>query len=204
MLALDENNPHGIMKAISNIIFSCCEDISNPLDLPIYDVENIFLQIRAKSVGEIIDLTFKDDDTGELITEKINISDIKLNGKPGKETLELKDDLKVTFRHPILKDFINENIDLSETEGYYNLISNCLIKIETPEEILETKNYETSEVKDFLESMNKTQFTKVLNYFSKMPKLSYTVNYKNSMEKDKTIKLEGIQDFFGLPSVTLV
>jgi hypothetical protein len=204
LLALEENNPQGIMKAISDIIFSCCEEIKNPLELPIYDIENLFLQIRAKSVGEVIDLTFKDDDTGELISEKINIADIKLNGEPSKETLDLNDSLKVTFRYPVLSDFMEETIDLSETEGYYNLIANCLTKIETPEESIDAKTYDTKEVKDFLESMNKTQFTKVLNYFAKMPKLTYTLKYNNANGQEKTIKLEGIQDFFGLPSVTLV
>lgn len=204
LLALDENNPQGIMKAISDIIFSCCEDIKNPLELPIYDIENLFLQIRAKSVGEVIELTFKDDDTGELISERISISDIKLNGKPSNEILDLNEDLKVTFRYPVLNDFMEETVDLSETEGYYNLITRCLTKIETPEESIDTKNYDIEELKDFLESMNKTQFTKVLKYFTKMPKLTHTFKYENANGDDKSITLEGIQDFFGLPSVTLV
>ena len=99
---------------------------------------------------------------------------------------------------------MEETVDLSETEGYYNLITRCLTKIETPEESIDTTNYDIGEVKDFLESMNKTQFTKVLNYFTKMPKLTHTLKYKNANGDNKTITLEGIQDFFGLPSVTLV
>ena len=77
------------------------------------------------------------------------------------------------------------------------------MKIQTPEQTIDATVYDSQEVKDFLESMNKTQFNKILSYFTKMPKLRYTVEYKNSADKAKTITLEGMQDFFGLPSVTL-
>lgn len=203
LLALEENNPQGIMKAIANIIMSCCEEIKNPMELPIYDIENIFLQIRAKSVSEVIDLSFKDEDTGELISQRINISDININKEPEKGEFKISDDLMVHFRYPTLKDFMDETIDLSTTDGYYNLISKCLTKIITPSETIDTSTYDLAEVKDFLESMNKTQFTKILDYFQKMPKLTYKLSFENAQGKKKNITLEGIQDFFGLPSVTL-
>lgn len=203
LIALDENDPSLIMKSIADIISSCCEGIKNPLELPIYDVENIFLNIRAKSVGEVIHLNFEDDETGEIISLDINISDIKLNNKPEPGIFKLNDEVTVHFRYPVLKDFLKSNVDLGTTEGYYDLIAMCLMKIETPEQTMDATVYDPQEVKDFLESMNKTQFNKVLNYFTKMPKLTHTAEYKNSAEKTKTLTLEGMQDFFGLPSVTL-
>ena len=203
LLALEENNPQGIMKAVANIIMSCCEDIKNPMDLPIYDIENIFLNIRAKSVGENIYLNFRDEDTGEIIETEINILSIKLDRDPEVGEFKLNDDLIVSFRYPTLKDFMNEDIDLSSTEGYYNLIARCLTSIQTTTETIDVSSYDMQEVKDFLESMNKTQFTKVLNYFKNIPKLTHTVKYENSVGSKKSINLEGIQDFFGLPSVTL-
>tara|TARA_R110002012_G_scaffold199044_1_gene367941 strand:- start:252 stop:977 length:726 start_codon:yes stop_codon:yes gene_type:complete len=203
LIALDEDDPSLIMKSIADIISSCCEGIKNPLELPIYDVENIFLHIRSKSVGEVITLNFQDDDTGEIVTKNINISDIKLSNEPEKGIFKLNDEVTVHFRYPVLKDFLKSNIDLSTTEGYYDLITMCLMKIQTPEQTIDATVYDSQEVKDFLESMNKTQFNKILSYFTKMPKLRYTVEYKNSADKAKTITLEGMQDFFGLPSVTL-
>jgi len=203
LLALEENNPQGIMKAVANIIMSCCEDVKNPMDLPIYDIENVFLNIRAKSVGENIHLNFKDEDTGEIIESTVNIMSIKLDKDPEHGEFKITDDVIVNFRYPTLKDFMNENVDLSTTEGYYNLIARCLTSIQTSTETIDTTSYDLQELKDFLESMNKTQFTKILNYFKNMPKLTHTVKYENSAGSKKSIKLEGIQDFFGLPSVTL-
>ena len=181
LLALDMGETGTIMKAIADIITSCCEKISNPLELPIYEIENIFLQIRAKSVGEIIELNIEDEETGEIIEIPVNIDDIKISSKPSEGKLEISKDIIVNFRYPTLQDFMDSVVDLSTTEGYYNLIAKCLIKINTPSESINTETYELDEIKNFLESMNKT----------------------HTSGKDKSITLEGIQDFFGLPSVIL-
>ena len=204
LLALEEKDPSVIMKSICEIISSCYESVKNPIDLPVYEIENLFLQLRSKSVGEEIELSFEDDETGEIVEKKISINDIQLSSEPEDGILELTKELKVKFRYPILKDFLDDNVDLDTTDGYYNLISKCLTSIETKDEFIDVSVRDISEVKDFLESMNKTQFLKVIKYFKDMPKLEYEIEYSNANGKQKKIKLEGIQDFFGLPSVTLV
>lgn len=204
LLALEENDPKLIMKAVADIIMSCCESIDDPLQLPIFDVENIFLNLRARSVSEIIHLSFEDNDTGEVISTKINIDDIKISNEPHNGEIKISDDIIVNLRYPILKDFVDSSLNMETSEGYYDLISKCLVKIQTPAETIDTTSYEVEEIKDFLESMNKTQFNKILNYFKNIPKFTYDLKFTNANGKDKTITLEGMQDFFGLPSVTSV
>ena len=204
LLALEENDPKLVMKAVADIILSCCESIDNPLELPIFDVENIFLNLRARSVSEVIHLSFEDDETGEIISTTINIDDIKLSNTPENGEIKINDEIIVNLRYPILKDFVDSSVNLETSEGYYDLISRCITKIQTPTEAIDTTSYEVDEIKDFLESMNKTQFNKILNYFKNIPKFTYDLNFTNSAGKTKTITLEGMQDFFGLPSVTLV
>jgi len=204
LLALQEEKESSIMKCIADIIYNCVDDIGDPLKLPIYDVENLFLQIRSKSIGEIIELHLKDEDTGEIVINDINIEEIKFSSSPKSGEIKISEEITVNFRYPILKDFVETNADFSTTDGYYNLIAKCLMSIETPEEKINVENYTITEVKDFLESMNKTQFKKVLEFFRTMPKLTHTVEYTNSIGSIKKIKLEGLQDFFGLPSVTSI
>lgn len=204
LLALDENDPKLIMKVIGDVISSCCEDIQDPMQLPIYDIENIFLNLRAKSVSSIINLSFEDTDTGEIISSEININDIKITNPPKKGEFKLNDDVIVHVRYPVLLDFINSTIDLESSEGYYDLIAKCIVRIQTPDESIDTSTYDISEIKDFLESMNKIQFNKILDYFKTMPKFTYDISFKNSAGTSKTITLEGMQDFFGLPSVTSI
>jgi hypothetical protein len=183
---------------------SCCESIGDPLQLPIYDVENIFLNLRARSVSEMIHLSFEDEETGEIISSKININDIQLSNTPEDGEIKINDEIIVNLRYPILKDFVDSSLNLETSEGYYDLISKCLVKIQTPTETIDTTSYDLEEIKDFVESMNKTQFNKILNYFKNIPKFTYDLSFTNSAGKTKTITLEGMQDFFGLPSVTSV
>jgi hypothetical protein len=204
LLAMEENDPGLVMKAVADIILSCCDSIGDPLELPVFDVENIFLNLRARSVSEVIHLSFEDDETGEIISEKINIDDIKLSNTPESGELKINDEIIVNLRYPILKDFVDSSVNLETSEGYYDLIAKCLTKIQTPEETIDTTTYEINEIKDFLESMNKTQFNKILKYFKNIPKYTYDLNFTNATGKTKTITLEGMQDFFGLPSATLV
>lgn len=204
LLALEENDPKLIMKAVADIIMSCCESIGDPLQLPIYDVENIFLNLRARSVSEMIHLSFEDEETGEIISSKININDIQLSNTPEDGEIKINDEIIVNLRYPILKDFVDSSLNLETSEGYYDLISKCLVKIQTPTETIDTTSYDLEEIKDFVESMNKTQFNKILNYFKNIPKFTYDLSFTNSAGKTKTITLEGMQDFFGLPSVTSV
>jgi len=121
--------------------------------------------------------------------------DIEIIGEFGDKEIDLNDRLSVTFRHPRVKDFLTDKITSSDSENYIEMISKCLLQIETPEEKLNAEIYSDREKQDFVESMNKKQFQKVLDYFDKMPKLITKKQYIEG-DQEKTIQFEGIKDFF--------
>jgi len=184
-----------MILTLSNLIVNCFTGIDNVSELHMSDLEYLLLQLRSKSIGEVVEFSIVGDNE-ETIEFSIDIgSDIEIVGEFGDKQIDLKENLSVTFRYPRVKDLLEEKKSTNETDNYIELISKCLLEIETPEEKINASLYSNQEKKDFIESMNKSQFQKVLDYFDKMPKM---ISRKKYIEggKEKVIQFEGIKDFF--------
>lgn len=189
------NSEKDMILTLSNLIKNCFEGIEDINELYMSDLEYLLLQLRGKSIGEIVDFSVVGED-GNPIEFSIDLGeDIEIIGEFGDKEIDLNDRLSVTFRHPRVKDFLTDKITSSDSENYIEMISKCLLQIETPEEKLNAEIYSDREKQDFVESMNKKQFQKVLDYFDKMPKLITKKQYIEG-DQEKTIQFEGIKDFF--------
>jgi len=189
------NSEKDMIITLSNLINNCFEGIDNINELYMSDLEYLLLQLRSKSIGEIVDFSVVGEN-GEQIDFSIDLNaDVEIVGEFGNEDIKLNDNLSVKFRHPRVKDFLIEKTTSSDSENYIEMISKCLLEIETPEEKINTDLYSEKDKKDFVESMNKKQFQMVLDYFDKMPKLVSKKQYIEG-DQEKTIQFEGIKDFF--------
>ena len=174
-------------------------------DLPTFDIEYLFLNIRAKSIGEDINLvvTCPDDretevnvtvyvDEIEVVKSKDHTPDIKLDG-----------DMTLRMKYPSLSQFIENNFDTDDeakttVDKTFQLIADCMDTVYTKEEAWESKDYSPDERLEFIEQLNSKQFKEVERFFATMPKLSHTIEVTNPNTKKKSsIVLEGLADFFG-------
>ena len=204
VLALESEDTKQITTAIKTVLKSCIQTRGIKVEsLPTFDIEFLFLHIRAKSVGELIEVNIIAPDDGVTdIPIKIDIDDIVVSF-PEEHTKQIKldDELMMEMKYPSLDEFIKNNFDLNSNEvsidQSFELIASCIDKIFSEEEVWATDDVSKKEVIEFLEQMNSVQFKQIEKLFETMPKLSHTVKVKNPKTKvESEIVLEGLNSFF--------
>lgn len=198
MIAQESGDTKQVINSIGEIVKTCTfGKISHPEKLPTFDLEYMFLIIRAKSVGSTIDLKITCPDDGETqIDHKIEIDDIKVIRTEGHTNeIMLTDDVGIVMKYPTM-DMVSGFAmdDVKETELSFGLIRNSIKSVFDKEQTYdEMKN---NELDEFIEQMNTEQFDKLSNFFQTMPKLSHTVKVMNpNTEVESEVKLEGLQSF---------
>lgn len=202
LLALETEDNKQITNAIKTVIKNCIETKGIKVEtLPTFDIEFLFLNIRARSVGEEIEVNLICPDDGETtVPVTINVDDIKVEkNKNHHKQIKLDDSLMMDMKYPSLDQFIKNNFDLNGNtmEQSFELVADCIDKIYSEEEVWSSSDVTREEMVDFLEQMNSLQFKQIEEFFETMPKLSHKVKIKNPKTKvESEVVLEGLSSFF--------
>ena len=205
ILAQESKNQNDITNAVTDVLKKCILTRGVKVDdLPTFDIEYLFLNIRAKSIGEDIKLTVTCPDDGETkVPVTIYVDEIKvIKPKDHKIDIVLDDKMSLRMKYPSLNQFIESNFDTedeSETivDKTFRVVADCMDTIFNGEDAWEAKDYSAQERLDFVQQLNSQQYKKVENFFSTMPKLSHTIEVVNPNTKEKgSVVLEGLADFF--------
>ena len=203
VLALETENTTDISTAIKTVLKNCIQTRGVKVEnLPTFDIEYLFLNIRGQSVGEEIEVNLiAPDDKETSVPVTINIDDIKIQKKKGHTNkIKLDKTLMMEMKYPSLDEFVKNNFDFDgevDMDQSFDLIASCIDKIYNEEEVWSTADCTKKEVKDFLEQMNSMQFKDIEKFFEEMPKLSHSVTFINPKTKvESTVVLEGLASFF--------
>ena len=204
VIALESEDTKQITSAIKAVLKSCVLTKGIKVEqLPTFDIEYLFLNIRGKSVGEELEVNIIcPDDTETSVPVMINLDDIQVQ-KDDNHTKQVKldDNLMMELKYPSLEQFIKNNFDFKEEnqmDQSFALIATCIDKIYSEEEVWATADCTKKEVNEFLESMNSSQFKLIEKFFETMPKLLHTIEVTNPKTKVKSeVVLEGLASFFG-------
>ena len=203
VLALETENTKDISTAIKTVLKNCIQSRGVKVDnLPTFDIEYLFLNIRGKSVGEDIEVNLiAPDDEVTQVPVTINIDDIKIQkSEEHNNKVKLDETLMMEMKYPSLDQFIKSNFDFGDEvtmDQSFDLIASCIDKIYNEEEVWSTADCTKKEVKEFLEQMNSMQFKEIEKFFETMPKLSHSVTFTNpKTEVESTVVLEGLSSFF--------
>jgi hypothetical protein len=203
VLALETEDTKDISTAIKTVLKNCIQTRGVKVEnLPTFDIEFLFLNIRGKSVGEEVEVNLiAPDDEETQVPVTISIDDIKIQkSKEHNSKVKLDDTLMMEMKYPSLDQFIKSNFDFTEEvsmDQSFDLIASCIDKIYNEEEVWSTADCTKKEVKDFLEQMNSMQFKEIEKFFETMPKLSHSVTFTNPKTKvESTVVLEGLSSFF--------
>jgi len=205
IMAMESEDMNQITSAIIQIITDCilAKDIKVE-SLATFDIEYLFLNIRAKSVGETIEVNITCPDDGETQVEmSINIDDIKVKKTRGhKNIVKLDDDISMKLKYPSLNQFIENNFEVSQTNTgdigqSLSMISSCIEMVYNQEESWEASDCTQKELSEFIEQMNTKQFKQIEKFFTTMPKLSHEIAVKNpNTDVESEVLLEGLAAFF--------
>lgn len=203
VLALESENTKQITTAIKSVLKSCILTRGIKVEkLPTFDIEYLFLNIRARSVGEEVEVNIVAPDDGVTnVTVTIDLEEIQVQTNENHTNkIKLDDTLMMEMKYPSLEQFISNNFDFEDKTDInqsFELIASCIDKIYNEEDVWSTEDCTKKEVIDFLEQMNSTQFKDIEVFFDTMPKLSHTLEITNPNTKVKsTIVLEGLSSFF--------
>ena len=203
VIALESEDTKQITNAIKTVIKNCIETKGVKVEaLPTFDIEYLFLNIRGKSVGEEIEVNIICPDDGETqVPVKISVDDIQVQKNPEhNKQIKLDDSIMMEMKYPSLDQFIKSNFDLSSDstmDQSFELISSCIDKIYTEDEVWSTADVTKKELIEFLDQMNSTQFKEIEKFFETMPKLSHTIKVTNpNTEVENEVVLEGLSSFF--------
>ena len=204
VIALESEDTKQITNAIKTVISNCILSKGIRIEkLATFDIEYLFLNVRAKSVGETVDVNVTCPDDGVTqVPLKIDIDAIKVQ-KNEKHTniIKLDDNLSLQMNYPSLTQFIESNFELSgvdsDLEKSLDVIIACIGQVYNEEESWDASECTKKELKEFVEQMNSKQFKEIETFFDTMPKLSHKIKVKNpETEVESEVVLEGLASFF--------
>ena len=199
LIAQESQDDKTIEGAFAQIINDCTEGSIDPYQYPLFDIEYLFLQMRAKSVGEksTIIMTAEDDGTTKVPVES-DLSKVGVTTEVGHSNeVVLTNDNKLIMGYPTLSDMAMPNEANTEVERIFVLIKRCVMEIHDGEEIHNRVDISDKELDDFLENMSTEMFEKLSTFFETMPKLKHVVKFTNPNTKVKNeVNIEGLQSFF--------
>ena len=205
ILALESEDQKQITEAVKSTLKSCISTRGIKIDeLPTFDIEYIFLNIRGKSVGESVDLivTCPDDGT-TTVPVKIYIDEIKVEqNKNHTRDINLDGIYTLRMKYPSLNQFIETNFAIASdqkvtVDDSFKVIASCIDMVFSAEESWSASDCTEKELNDWLGTLDSKQFKQIEDFFETMPKLSHTIKVTNPNTKvESDVKLEGITSFF--------
>ena len=203
VIALESEDSKQITNAIKTVIQSCIITKGIKVEkLPTFDIEYLFLNIRGKSVGEEIEVNIICPDDGETqVPVSIDLDDIQIQRNENHtKQIKIDESIMMEMKYPSLDQFIKNNFDFTDKNAMdqsFELIATCIDKIYTEEEVWAAADCSKKEIKEFVESMNSTQFKDIEKFFETMPKLSHAITVTNpNTNVESVVVLEGLSSFF--------
>ena len=202
MMAMESKSSADITQAVKDIVMECTfnkVDISN---MPMFDVEYIFLQIRSKSVGEVSKLKILCQDDGKTYADvELDLNEVKVQvGEDHTNKIELDNGMGIIMTYPTIDSFSETGIRDINPSNMLDVISTCILQIyeKKGEKTYDPKDQTKKELTEFIEQLNTKQFKDVQKFFETMPKLKHEITVKNpKTKKENKVTLTGLNDFFG-------
>ena len=210
LMAMEAGDNLAMTKAMQDIIVSCTDGEVDLKSLASFDIEYFFLQLRGRSIGEVLTINphrpenfkcckeAKEEDICEI---NINVDDIIMDTSKIKAAeIKITDDIGMKMNFPrieTVQKYATAGQDI-EAENVFKLIIDCIEYIWDGDEIYKAKDSTKKELNDFIESLSSSQFVNVREFFESMPRLSHTIDWEcEKCKKSTPMLIEGIDSFFG-------
>jgi len=199
MIAQESEDDAQIQNAFAQIINDCTFGELDAYNIPMFDIEYVFLQLRGKSVGEKVKLNLLcPDDEKTRVDVEIDLADIDIQmSEDHTNIIQLSDNISVIMKYPTLSD-MEGFADKGQVSSVFTMMKRCIGEIHDGETVYNKVDISEKELDEFIDSMSTENFEKVSAFFETMPKLQHVIEVKNPKTKKKNeILIEGLQSFFG-------
>ena len=201
MMAMESKKSADIVQAVKEIVEECTFNKINISDMPMFDIEYVFLQIRSKSVGEVSKIRVLCPDDGKTYANlDLDLNEVKVQvGDDHTNKIELGNGMGIIMKYPTIDSFRESGIQDINASNMLEVIGGCILQIyeEEGKKVYDPKDQTKKELTDFIEQLTTDQFKHVQKFFDTMPKLKHEITVKNpKTKKENKITLTGLNDFF--------
>ena len=196
LMAQQSDNEKETIDNMIQMIENCTS--LNVTNLPVFDIEYLFLKIRAKSVGDIIQLNLLCPDDGiTYVNTTLDLNDVEVQiDDAHKNIIDITDDVKMIMKYPQISDVQFTEINQNEVSRIFQMLKKCILEVHNGDEIINSIDMKTEEISDFVDSLNTEQFENVMQFFNTMPKVRHVVEVTNPKTGvTSEVLLEGLQSF---------
>jgi len=206
LTALESQDENTIIEAVKQIINNCL--LTDGIDIeqmPMFDIEYFFLQLRAKSVSDVVTLRYKNNactfdegkPCGKELQVMVKLDEIEVTKAENHQTkIQLNENIGVIMKYPTME-IMTKYQDTADKDSLFGLIAECVNTIFDKDEVYSPDSFTKEELEDFILSMTQQQFEKIREFFETMPQLKKTVNVScKKCGYNREVTLTGLKDFF--------
>ena len=197
LIAQQSGNDSEIIRAIKQILNNCFVDDIDLNTFAIFDLEYAFLKLRAKSVNNVVKLSYRDTEDDEVYNFELDLDTIEIEmPKTVNSKIEITKDVGMTMKYPSasitdrMKEFDNE-VDLMTV-----FIVNCVDTIYDDENVYVADDFSEEEISEFLDGLDVKTFELIREFFESVPRLYHKIEYTNKVGNERSIELSSLKDFF--------
>lgn len=201
LVAKTSEDDTDILTAIKQVVQNCAMDESfNVNNIAIFDLEYIFLKLRALSVTNVIKLSFKDYEDEKVYDFDVNLDEIEIEiPKDTSNRIIISDKTGIMMKYATADLYSDTEFLESKPEDMaLALIVRCIDKIYDEDSVYDAKTFSREELREFIEDLDVKTFEKINDFLAATPKLMHVIKYKNSLDHDRVIELSSLNDFFML------
>lgn len=200
LIAQQTEDPYEVVNAIKQVINNCIITADFDINkLTTFDLEYVFLKLRARSVNNVITLTYRDTEDEKSYTVEVDLDEVQVvYNADHKPLIEMKDGMILKMKYPTANLTQSLNPELSESEIFFELMKHCIEGVVQGSEFFSVEGSTAEEIDEFISSLDVNTFQKVQEFFQTMPRVKHEVSYTNSNGNKRTIVLDNLNDFFTL------
>lgn len=209
LMAAESEDPKDTVNAIKQVLRNCVLDDIDVENMATFDIEYLFLQLRARSIGEVVNLRFNCNNNvtekgeevkcGNLVKIDVNILEVNpTKNESHTNKVQITDKIGVVLKYPTFGTIDSNEIDTQDMQQILNVIVSCIDYIYDEEQVYYAKDTKKEELVEFIENMKQTDLEKLSAFFTSLPKMKKDVHFHcNKCGYEEDITLEGVQSFFG-------
>lgn len=199
LIAQQGGNDGEIIRAVKQILNNCI--ITNGFnvdDLTTFDLEFVFLKLRARSVNNIVKLSYRDTEDEEVYDFELDLDKIEITYPEESidPVIKITDDVGMTMKYPAASITDKMGVFENDVELMTFFIVNCIDTIYDADDVYVASEYSDKEITEFLDGLDVKTFDKIRKFFESMPKLYHKFEYTNKLGSERVIELTNLRDFF--------
>lgn len=197
LIAQESTSPEQVINSVKQVVNNCLIDYDVD-DLALFDLEYLLINIRAKSIDNLVKFKIKDPDTEEEVELELDLNNVKVQKSDNhSERIRIDDTYTLFLKYPSIDVFFDFLMDEKKSaEKNLQIMLSCMDKLASNDDVYNFKDFTKKEIDEFVESLHSETIKKLKEFFDTIPKIRHEIPYKNKNGDSKTFVIEGTQTFF--------